>query len=104
MKKEEFRDAYIKMLGKGTREAWISELDCTAGPIQKLDLGTPSQEYTFIECCKPHSCIDNTLRVLYSSELRVAYAKLAEFSESNVFKETYFGNPPQLIKEYLNGN
>jgi hypothetical protein len=91
---EEFKKAYIEMLGQKSQETWINSLTGTGDKNRILYVA--KEHLLLIAICKPHFCDENQLLVLFNPVRKKCYA----ISAGNG-KFDYLGAPEDNMKNLL---
>jgi hypothetical protein len=89
-----FKSAYMKALGRYSKEPWLTELTGPSAPTTKVTVD--GIEYTAINCCKPHDCADNTMVAFYSAAKKKVYGKVVVAQKSALI-----GNPPPAVAKEI---
>lgn len=87
-----FRAAYLKALGKYSKETWLAEMKGRAGATSKVTVA--GEEFLQVNFCKLHDCGASNTTVLYSAARKKAYGKV-----SIAGKTALIGKPsPEIAK------
>lgn len=94
LEKPDYKAAYLPLFtGMASTEEWM-KTGGTASPGRVVTIG--ATEYEFYSHCKPHSCGDNMMYVLFSRDRKQAWALL--MAEG---KPRTFGNPDAALTAFM---
>ncbi len=96
MKIEEFRNAYAKIVNKGSPEEWVRSLTGTATNRNRM-VQVYKEQFLLIVSCKPHMCDESQVIVLFDPAKKQAFGILAVEGKFH-----WFGDPPEKIRDLLN--
>jgi hypothetical protein len=89
-----FKKAYLKALGKLSKEDWLATLNGPSPAARKVTVA--GDEYVLVHACKSHDCAENNTTLLYSAAKNVVYGKVRTAGKS-----TLLGNPPPAVAKDL---
>jgi hypothetical protein len=89
-----FKAAYLKALGKWSKEPWLKDLDGPTPPSRLVTVA--GTEYRLVSSCKNHDCYNNNVVVLYSEAKGIAYGRIMVATKSAMI-----GNPPPAVATQL---
>ena len=89
-----FKKAYMKALGKFSKEGWLVALDGPSPASSKVTV--VGDEYVLVHSCKNHDCAENNTTLLYSETKKLIYGKVRMAGKS-----TLLGNPPPPVAKEL---
>jgi len=89
-----FKKAYLKALGKLSKEEWLATLNGPSPAAQKVTVA--GDEYVLIHACKSHDCAENNTTLLWSEAKKLVYGKVRMAGKS-----TLLGNPPPPVAKDL---
>jgi len=89
-----FKKAYLKALGKLSKEEWLATLNGPSPAAQKVTVA--GDEYVLIHACKSHDCAENNTTLLWSEAKKLVYGKVRMAGKS-----TLLGNPPPPVAKEL---
>jgi Inhibitor of vertebrate lysozyme (Ivy) len=94
LKDARFKRLYLQALGPLAREAWLTELDGPAQPVENVQVA--GADYQLVSVCKNHDCGDNSMVVLYAAAAQMLYGKVFQRGRS-----TLVGAPPPQVAAEL---
>ena len=89
-----FKKAYMKALGKFSKEDWLATLDGPSPASSKVTVA--GDEYVLVHSCKNHDCVENNTTLLYSEAKKLVYGKVRMAGKSALL-----GNPPPPVAKEL---
>jgi hypothetical protein len=89
-----FKKAYMKALGKFSKEDWLATLDGPSPASSRVTVA--GDEYVLVHSCKNHDCAENNTTLLYSQAKKLIYGKVRMAGKS-----TLLGNPPPPVAKEL---
>ena len=89
-----FKKAYLKALGKLSKEEWLATLNGPSPAAQRVTVA--GDEYVLIHACKNHDCAENNTTLLWSEAKKLVYGKVRMAGKS-----TLLGNPPPPVAKEL---
>lgn len=92
-KDKSFGPAYKAFLhDNNVKDRWARVFYGTSGPITRVRIN--GQEYLHITSCKPSSCAENNIDILYGEKSKALYALLTKDAAT-----TWLGDPPPFIQQ-----